>query len=44
MSAAACALARPYVRLDRQGEATRRAYAVKYNIPLRELGMEPDFC
>jgi hypothetical protein len=28
--------------LDRQPEATRRAYAVKYNITLHELGLEPE--
>ncbi len=27
------------IRLDRQPEATRRAYAKEYGIPLRELGM-----
>ncbi len=33
-------ISRPYIRLDRQPEATRRAYAVKYGIPLGELGLE----
>ena len=33
-------LSRPYIRLDRQPEATRRAYAKEYGIPLRELGLE----
>jgi hypothetical protein len=32
-------ISRPYLRLDRQPEATRRAYAKEYGIPLRELGM-----
>jgi hypothetical protein len=35
-------LSRPYVRLDRQPEATRRAYVEEYNIPLDELGLEPE--
>jgi hypothetical protein len=29
-------------RSARQPEATRRIYAVKYNIPLGELGLEPE--
>ncbi len=33
-------ISRPYIRLDRQPEATRRAYAEEYGIPLRELGLE----
>jgi hypothetical protein len=28
------------LRLDYQPEAARRAYAVKYKIPLHELGLE----
>jgi hypothetical protein len=32
-------LSRPYLRLDRQPEATRRAYAEEYGIPLDELGL-----
>jgi hypothetical protein len=31
-------ISRPYIRLDRQPEATRRAYAKEYGIPLHELG------
>ncbi len=30
---------RAYIRLDRQPESTRRAYAEKFGIPLHELGM-----
>jgi hypothetical protein len=33
-------ISRPYLRLDRQPEATRRIYAKEYNIPLGELGLE----
>ena len=32
-------LSRPYIRLDRQPEATLRAYAKEYNIPLGEIGL-----
>ncbi len=32
-------ISRPYVRLDRQPEATRRAYAEECGIPLHELGV-----
>jgi hypothetical protein len=32
------------LRLDYQPEATRRIYAEEFEIPLRELGLEPDFC
>ena len=35
-------LSRPYIRLDRQPEATRRIYAEEYGVPLRELGLEPE--
>jgi hypothetical protein len=35
-------ISRPYIRLDRQPEATRRAYAKGYGIPLGELGLEPE--
>ena len=33
-------LSRPYIRLDRQEEATRRAYEKEYGIPLGEIGLE----
>ena len=33
-------LSRPYVRLDRQPEATQRIYAREFEIPLHELGLE----
>ena len=33
-------ISRPYVRLDRQPEATRHAYAKEYGTSLRELGLE----
>ena len=33
-------ISRPYVRLDRQPEATRRVYAREFEIPLDELGLE----
>jgi hypothetical protein len=35
-------ISRPYIRLDRQPEATRRAYAGEYGISLYELGLEPE--
>jgi hypothetical protein len=35
-------LSRPYVRLDRQPEATRRIYAEEHGIPLGELGLDDD--
>ena len=31
---------RPYIRLDRQSETTRRANAEEHDIRLRELGLE----
>jgi hypothetical protein len=33
-------LSRPYLRLDRQPEATKRAYARVFEISLDELGLE----
>jgi len=33
-------LSRPYLRLDRQPEASKRSYVEEYNIPLHELGLE----
>ena len=35
-------ISRPYVRLDRQPEATQRIYAEECGIPLGELGLEPE--
>jgi hypothetical protein len=35
-------VSRPYIRLDRQPEATLRVYAVKCGIPLGELGLKPE--
>jgi len=35
-------ISRPYIRLDRQPEATQRIYAEECGIPLGELGLEPD--
>ena len=34
--------ARPYFRLGRQPEATRRTYARMFDIPLAELGLKPE--
>ncbi len=31
---------RAYIRLDRQPEVTRRAYAKEFEIPLDELGLK----
>ncbi len=33
-------LSRPYIRLDRQPEGSKRSYAEEYGIPLGELGLE----
>ncbi len=33
---------RAYIRLDRQPEATRRAYAKEFGIALHELGLETE--
>ena len=33
-------ISHPYIRLDRQSEQTRRAYAWMFDIPLEELGLE----
>ena len=33
-------ICRPYIRLDRQPEATRRIYAQQYGIPLEDLDLE----
>ena len=38
-------ISRPYIKLDRQPEATRRAYAREFRIALEELGLdEHDEC
>ena len=35
-------ISRPYLRLDRQPEATQRIYAREFEIPLHELGLESE--